>query len=410
MRIGRHSKLLATAGIVALVAQGVAQASEEDAFSDAVVRLGVLTDMSGPYADWAGNGSVEAVRMAVEDFGGKVGDIPVEVIAADHQNKTDIGVSIARSWYDVEGVDAVFDISNSAVALAVMAVTAEKNRVVVLGGVSTPRVTTDSCTPNSIQYIYDSNALSNVVGKAIVREGGESWYFITVDFAFGHDLEKTTSNIVTEGGGKVLGSVRFPLGTPDFSSYLLQAQASGAQIVALASAGADTINAIKGASEFGLSVDGRQKVATLLNFITDVHGMGLEQAQGLLLSTAYYWNQDDESREFGRRFFERTQRMPTMVQAGMYSAAMHYLRSIEAEGTDDATRVMAKMKATPIDDFFSRGGTIRADGLHVHDMLLMQVKTPEESTEPWDYYDFQTRIAAEDAFSPPVEGACATVE
>lgn len=410
MRIGKKAKLLATAAVVALIMHGNSQALEADAFSDRSVKLGVLTDMSGPYADWAGNGSVEAVRMAVEDFGGKVGDIPIKVIAADHQNKTDIGVSIARAWYDVEGVDAVFDISNSAVALAVMAVTAEKNRVVVLGGVSTPRVTTDSCTPNSIQYIYDSNALSNAVGKAIVREGGESWYFITVDFAFGHDLEKTTSNIVTEGGGKVLGSVGFPLGTPDFSSYLLQAQASGAQIVALASAGADTINAIKGASEFGLSVGGKQKMATLLNFITDVHGMGLEQAQGLLLSTAYYWNHDDESRAFGRRFFERTQKMPTMVQAGMYSAAMHYLRSIEEEKTDDATSIMAKMKSMPINDFFSRGGTIRADGLHVHDMLLMQVKTPAESTEPWDYYNLQTKIAAEDAFSPPVEGACATVE
>lgn len=409
MRIGRKSTLLA-AGILASVASGAALAQETDGYSGASVKLGVLTDMSGPYADWAGGGSLEAVRMAVEDFGGKVGDVPVEIVSADHQNKTDVGVSIARAWYDTEGVDAIFDISNSAVALAVMAVTAEKNRIVVLGGVSTPRVTTDSCTPNSIQYVYDSNALSNVVGKAIVRDGGKSWYFITVDFAFGHDLEKTTSNVVVESGGEVLGSVRFPLGTPDFSSYLLQAQASQAQIVALASAGADTINAIKGAAEFGLSVDGRQRVATLLNFITDVHGMGLAEAQGLLLSTAYYWNQDDPSREFGRRFHERTGKMPTMVQAGMYSAATHYLRSVEAEKTDDAARVMAKMKSTPIDDFFSRGGQIRADGLHVHDMLLMRVKKPDESTAPWDYYELQAEVAAAEAFSPMVDGACAALD
>ncbi|MFG1358080.1 ABC transporter substrate-binding protein [Xanthobacter tagetidis DSM 11602] len=374
-----------------------------------MVKLGVLTDMSGPYSDYAGNGSFTAVKMAVEDFGGKIGDTPVEVVVADHQNKSDVGVSIARSWYDVDKVDAIFDISNSAVALAVMGVTKEKDKAVLLGGVSTPKVTTDSCTPNSVQYIYDANVLSNVVGKAIVRDGGDTWFFLTVDFAFGHGLEKTTADVVKASGGKILGSVRFPLNTPDFSSFLLQAQASNAKIIALASAGADTTNAIKGATEFGISGSGKQRVATLLTFITDVHSMGLNQAKNLLLTTAFYWDADDATRAFAKRFHERMGKMPTMVQAGMYSAALHYLKSAAKAQTDAGSKVVAQMKADPIDDFFSRGGRIRPDGLHEHEMQLMRVKTPAESKAPWDYYALLSKVAAADAFSPMVPGACAAL-
>lgn len=387
-----------------------AQSGSNPAFSDGLVKLGVLTDMSGPYADYAGNGSFTAVKMAVEDFGRKLGGKLVEVVVADHQNKSDVGISIARSWYDVDKVDAIFDISNSAVALAVAGVTKEKNKVVILGGVSTPKLTTDSCTLNSIQYIYDANALSNVVGKAIVRDGGDTWFFLTVDFAFGHGLEKTTADVVKASGGKVLGSVRFPLNTADFSSFLLQAQASNAKIIALASAGSDTTNAIKGATEFGISNTGRQRVATLLTFITDVHSMGLTQAQNLLLATAFYWDRDEETRKFAKRFQERMGKMPTMVQAGMYSAALHYLRSAEKAGTDAGTEVVAQMKSEPINDFFSRGGHIRPDGLHEHEMQLMRVKTPSESRAPWDYYAPLTTVAATDAFSPMVPGACPAIK
>lgn len=376
--------------------------------SDGVVRIGVLTDLSGPYSDWSGNGSVVATKMAVEDAGSQVLGKPVQVVSADHQNKTDIGLGIARKWYEQEKVDAIFDISNSAVALAVMGLTKEKDKIVVLGGVSTPRVTGDACTPNSIQYIYDANALSNVVGKALTQQGGNSWYFITVDFAFGLGLEKATSEVVEKSGAKVLGAVRHPLNTTDFSQYLLKAQASGAKVIGLANAGTDTINAIKGANEFGIATGGKQRVASLLTFITDVHSMGLEQAQGLILSTPFYWDSDDESRKFSKRFFEKTKRMPTMVQAGMYSAVRHYLQSIAASGTDDTKTVMAKMKSTPINDFFARNGHIRADGLHVHDMYLMQVKKPAESKGAWDYYRPVATVPAANAFSPmAANSACA---
>ncbi len=404
------ASVLAALALLMPATHASAQNSGASAYSDGVIKLGVLTDMSGPYAEYAGPGSYAAVKMAVEDFGGKVGETPVEVVVADHQNKSDIGVSVARSWYDVDKVDAIFDISNSAVALAVMGVTREKDKVVVLGGVSSPKVTTDSCTPNSVQYIYDANMLSNVVGKAIVRDGGNTWFFLTVDFAFGHGLEKTTADVVKASGGKVLGSVRFPLNTADFSSFLLQAQASKAKVIALASAGADTTNAIKGATEFGISADGSQRVATLLTFITDVHSMGLQQAQNLLLATAFYWDRDEATRQFAKRFFQRTGKMPTMVQAGMYSAATHYLKSVAKAGTDSGAKVVAQMKAGPIDDFFSRGGRIRPDGLHEHEMQLMRVKTPKESKAPWDYYTLLATVAAADAVSPMTPGACAIAQ
>ncbi len=388
--------------------QASAQAAAGKGVSDGVVKLGVLTDMSGTYSDFSGSGSVSAVRMAVADFGGKVLGKPIEVVYADHQNKTDIGVGIAREWYDTGKVDAIFDISNSAVGLAVMGVTRDKNKIVVLGGVSTTRATTDSCTPNSIQYVYDANALSNVVGKALLKQGADSWYFITVDFAFGHGLEKTTSDVVKAAGGTVLGAVRHPLNTTDFSSYLLRAQASGAKVIALANGGSDTSNAIKGASEFGIATGGKQRVASLLTFITDVHSMGLPQAQGIQLTEAFYWDANDESRKWARRYFEANKRMPSMVQAAMYSSTMHYLKSVQAGGTDDTATVMAKMKSTPVNDFFAKNGTIRADGLHVHDMYLMEVKKPADSKYPWDYYNVRATVPAAQAFSPMVPGACAS--
>lgn len=348
--------------------------AQQAAMSDNVVTLGVLSDMSGVYADFSGMGSTTAVQMAVEDFGGNVNGVPIKVIHADHLNKADVGTAIAREWYDRDKVDAILDASNSAVSLAVAGLTKEKDRILIIGGSSTTRLTTDQCSPNTIQYIYDANALSNVTAKALVDSGKKNWFFLTVDFAFGHGLEKTTSDVVKAAGGTVVGAVRHPLNTADFSSYILQAQNSKADIIALANGGSDTVNAIKTASEFGVS--GKQNVASLLTFITDVHSMGLKQAHGIVLTDAFYWDLNDETRAWSKRFFERVKKMPTMVQAGMYSATMHYLNAVKASNTDKASTVMAAMKATPVNDFFAKNGTIRPDGLHVRDMYLMQVKAP----------------------------------
>lgn len=404
MTYPRFTRFIAPLALAAIMASpAFAQSSK---FSDGIVKLGVLTDLSGVYSDFSGNGSLAAAKMAVEDFGGKVLGMPIELIYADHQNKADIGANIAREWYENGKVDAILDTTNSAVTLAVMAVTKEKNRVVIIGGSSTTRATTSDCTPNSIQYMYDANSLANVTGKALINQGGKTWYFITVDFAFGHGLEKITSDVVKASGGQVLGAVRHPLNAGDFSSFLLQARDSGAQVIALANAGTDTINVIKGANEFGIMKSGKQKVATLLVFITDVHSMGLKQAQDIVLTETFYWDLNDETRTWSKRYFEKTKRMPSMVQAGIYSGTMHYLNAIKNTGTDDATAVMAKMKATPINDFFVKNGRIRPDGLHVHDMHLFQVKQPGESKYPWDYYKHLATIPADQAFSPMDTNAC----
>ncbi len=403
------SLLTAVALVAGATSQAFVSSSQAAEISNDVVKIGVLTDMTGPFSDFAGNGSLVAVQMAVSDFGGKVAGKPIEIVSADHQNKSDIGVEIARKWYDVEKVDAIFDISNSGVGLAVMSITKDKNKIVVLGGVSNTRVTGDACTPNSIQYVYDATALSNVIGKSLIKDGGDTWYFITVDFAFGHGLEKTTADLVVANGGKILGAVRHPLNTVDFSSYLLSAQASNAKIIALANGGNDTVNAIKGASEFGITKNGKQRVASLLTFISDVHSMGLPQAQGIVLTEGFYWDLNDETRAWSKRFMEKTKRMPTMVHAAMYSATTHYLKNIAALETDDTAKVMAGMKAMPINDFFAKNGHIRPDGLHVHDMYLMQVKTPAQSKYPWDYYTVQATVPGKEAFSPPVPGACPLV-
>jgi branched-chain amino acid transport system substrate-binding protein len=403
----RFAHLLLAASIAGLAAT----AAFAQKVSDGVVKIGVLTDFNGVYSDFSGQGSLVAVQMAVDDFGGKVLGAPIEVISADHQDKADIGSAIARKWYESEKVDAIFDTTNSAVTLAVMAITASHDKIVVIGGSSTTRVTNDDCTPNSIQYVYDANALSNVVGKAMLKDGGDTWYFVTVDFAFGHGLEKSTSDVVKAAGGKVVGSVRHPLNAQDMSSFLLQAQSSGAKVIGLATAGTDLINAIKTARQFGITgPDSKQRLASLLVFISDVHAMGLDQAQGLYLTESFYWDLNDETRKWSKRFFEKHKKMPTMVQAAMYSATIHYLNAIRDSGTDKTETVMAKMKSTPVNDFFAKNGRIREDGLHVHDMYLFQVKRPNESKYPWDYYKLVATVPPDEAFKSMDQGTCKFVK
>ena len=378
--------------------------------SDDVVKLGVLNDQSGVYADLAGHGSVEAARMAVEDFGGTVLGKSIEVISADHQNKPDVGANIVNQWIDVDQVDAVVDVPTSSVALAVQEITRQKNRVHLNSTGGTSDLTGKACSPTTAHWTYDTFALANGTGRAVVQDGGESWFFLTADYAFGHALERDTAAAVEAAGGQVLGTVRHPFPNNDFSSFLLQAQASGSNVIGLANAGGDTINAIKQAREFGITQAG-QRLAGLLIFLSDIHSLGLETAQGLVLTTGFYWDLDDETRAWSKRFAERNNgRMPTMVQAGVYSAILHYLRAIEAAGTDEAKAVMAKMKELPIDDFFAKNGKLRQDGRMVHDMYLVQVKTPEESKGPWDYYKILRTIPGDEAFRPLQDGNCPLVQ
>ncbi|WP_439814927.1 ABC transporter substrate-binding protein [Zavarzinia sp. CC-PAN008] len=398
---------LVLASLMLAIATGAAHAE----MSGNVIKLGVMNDMSGLYADIAGQGSVVAAQMAVEDFGGKVGDTPVEIISADHQNKADIGASLARQWYDVEGVDAILDVPTSSVALAVAEVTREKNRVLLNSGAATSDLTAAKCTPNTVHWTYDTWALANGTGRAVVANGGDTWFFITADYAFGHALERDTSAVVQAGGGTVVGTVRAPLNTADFSSFLLQAQASGAKIVGLANAGGDTINSIKQAAEFGI-VAGGQKLAGLLIFLSDVHSLGLETAQGLQLTAAFYWDLNDDTRAFAKRFAERHGgRMPTMIQAGVYASTLHYLKAVQALGSDgDGAAVVAKMKDLPTEDALFGKGQVRIDGRTIHDMYLFEVKTPAESTGPWDYYKLVSTIPADKAFRPLAEGGCPLVQ
>jgi branched-chain amino acid transport system substrate-binding protein len=367
--------------------------------SDNVVKVGVLTDMTGAYSDLAGPGSVIAAQMAAEDFGGKVLGKPIVIISADHQNKADVASGIARKWFDEEQVDAVADLVSSSTALAVMPVAAEKKRITLLSGPGSTPIAGEKCTAYNVHYTYNTYAMAAGTGRAVVQKGGKTWFFITADYVFGKSLEADTSKVVTASGGKILGSVKAPFPTTDFSSYLLQAQSSGAQIVGLANAGADTINAIKQANEFGITP--KQSLAGLLVFLSDVHSLGLPTAKGMYLTTAFYWDRDAASRKWAKRFFERHKKMPTMVQAGVYSELMHYFNAIKAAGTDNADAVMAKMRATPVNDFFAKNGHIGADGLHRHDMYLAQVKTPAESKYPWDYYKIVKTIPAAEAFEPP---------
>jgi branched-chain amino acid transport system substrate-binding protein len=376
--------------------------------SDDAVKIGVLTDMTGYYSDLAGPGSLEAARMAVADFGGKVLGKPIVVLGADHQLKADVASTVARKWFDEEKVDAIVDLVSSSTALAVMPVAAEKKRITLLSGPGTTAITGAKCTPYNVHWTYNNWALANGTGREVVKQGGDTWYFLTADYVFGKSLEEDTANVVKAAGGKVLGFSRHPSpGTTDFSSYLLQAQASGAKIIGLANAGADTVNAIKQAKEFGITK--KQNLAGLLVFISDVNSLGLENAKGMYLTTAFYWDRDDASRKWAKRFFEKMNKMPTMVQAGVYSAVTHYLKAIQAAGTDDADAVMVKMRAMPVNDFFATNGQIGPDGLHRHDMYLVQVKNPDESKYPWDYYKIAKVIPAAAAF-PPIQTDCPNVK
>ena len=380
----------------------------EPKISDGVVKIGVLTDMTGYYSDLAGPGSVLAAQMAVADFGGKMFGKPIQVISADHQLKADVASNIARKWFDQDQVDVIVDLVSSSTAGAVMPVAAEKKRITLLSGPGTTAFTGDKCTAYNIHWTYNNWALANGTGREVVKDGGTSWFFITADYVFGKSLEADTAKVVTDSGGKVLGHALHPQNSSDFSSYLLQAQASGAKVIGMANAGADTINSIKQGAEFGI-IEGGQKFAALLMFISDVHSLGLDVAKNLYLTTAFYWDRTDAARAFAKKFQNhpdnKKKAMPTMVQAGLYSAVTNYLKAIQATGTDAADAVIAKMKATPIDDFFGKG-QIGPDGLFRHEMFLAQVKTPQESKYPWDYYKILKTIPASQAF-PSVEAqAC----
>ena len=376
--------------------------------SDDVVKIGVLTDMNGPSSSADGPGSVTAAQMAVDDFGGKVLGKPISVVVGDHQIKPDVGASIARRWYDTEQVDLIVDVPVSAVGLAVQNVANEKKRLLIVHSTGTADFHGKYCSPYAIQWVFDTRALAVGTAQAVVKRGGDSWFFLTDDYAFGHALEKDASAVVTRNGGKVVGSVRLPFASPDVSSFILQAQASKAKIIGIAAGPPNNMNEIKTAGEFGL-FKGGQQMAGLLALITDVHSLGLPAAQGLLLTTSFYWDMDDKTREWSKRFFAKMNKMPTMWQAGVYSSVMNYLNAVKDSGTDDPLKVAAKMREKPIDDFFARHGRLREDNLMVHDLFLVQVKTPDESKYPWDYYKVLTTISGADAFGPP-EAACPLVK
>jgi branched-chain amino acid transport system substrate-binding protein len=402
---GLKRSLIALA-IAAALGAGTAQAQ----VSDGVIKFGVLSDMSSLYTDIGGAGSVVATKMAVEDSGIEKRGYKVEILSADHQNKPDVGSNIARQWYDVDKVDAIVDVPNSGVALAVNQITKDKGKAFLVSGAASSDLTGKACTPNTIHWTYDTWMLANGTGSAIVKTGGDTWFFLTADYAFGLALERDTEAVVLKSGGKVLGKVRHPLNTQDFSSFLLQAQASKAKIIGLANAGGDTTNSIKQAAEFGI-VKGGQNLAGLLVFITDIHALGLPTAQGLVVTNTFYWDANDQTRAFAKRFAERNKGIhPTMVHAGVYSAVTHYLKAVEALKGDDGTKVIAKMKEMPTDDPLFGKGTVRADGRKIHPAYLVEVKKPSESKGPWDYYKVRATIPADQAFRPMADGDCPLVK
>src|SRR5215203_166841 len=393
------------------IAAGVALAfstalgAQAQQVSDNVVKIGILNDQSGVYADFGGKWSVEAARMAVEDFGGKVLNAPIEIINADHQNKPDVASGIARQWYDTDKVDAIMELTTSSVALAVQGISKDKKKINIVTGAATTDLTGKQCSPYGFHWAYDTRALAVGTGGALVEQGGSTWFFITADYAFGHSLEAETSKFVKSKGGKVVGAVRHPLSASDFSSFLLQAQGSKAKVIGLANAGLDTSNSIKQASEFDL-VQGGQRLAALLFTLAEVHGLGLKAAQGLVLTEGYYWDLDDQSRPFAKRFMERTGRMPNMVHSGTYSAVTQYLKAVQAAGTDATEPVAKKLHEMPVDDFFARNGKVLANGRMVHDMYLFEVKKPAESKGPWDYYKHLSMISGDLAFASLQESGC----
>ncbi|MGE0765737.1 MAG: ABC transporter substrate-binding protein [Hyphomicrobiaceae bacterium] len=395
---------LAGAGALALAIAAPAAAQSVS------VKIGVLNDRSGVYSDISGVGSEWAAKKAIEDFGAEAKGIKVEVLAADHLNKPDVGANIARQWIDVDKVDAIVDVPTSSVALAVNALVREKNKVHLNSGAATSDLTGKACSPNTVHWTYDTWALANGTGNAIVKEGGKTWFFLTADYAFGHALERDTSAVVEKAGGKVVGKVRVPFPGTDFSSFLLQAQASGAKVIGLANAGGDTINSIKQAGEFGITQAG-QSLAGLLIFVTDVHALGLKSAQGLVFTAPWYWDQDENSRAFSKAYFDDLKRMPGYTVAGVYSSVIHYLKAVEAlKSASDGKLVVEKMKELPTEDKLMGKGSIRVDGRHVHDMYLYEVKKPAESKYAWDYYKLRSKIPAAEAWRPLDQGGCELVK
>ncbi|PZO66720.1 MAG: ABC transporter permease [Paracoccus denitrificans] len=398
-------RLLMTSALLASCAM-VAPAMAE--VSDGKVKIGILNDQSGPFADIGGRFSYEAAKMAAEDFGGTVLGAPIEVVTADHQNKADIAANIARQWYDTQQVDSIMELTNSSVGLAVQALSKDAKKITINTGAGSTELTGKQCSPYGFHWAYDTHALAVGTGSALVEQGSDTWYFLTSDYAFGYSLEENTAAVVTAAGGQVLGSVRQPIGTTDFSSFLLQAQASGAKVIGLASAGLDTQNAIKQAAEFGITQAG-QKLAALLFTLSEVHGLGLENAQGLNLVESFYWNMNDDTRAFGKRFFERTNAMPNMLQAGTYSAVTQYLKAIEAAGTDETDAVAAKLHELPVHDVFAPDAYVTPNGRLVKDVYLFQVKKPGESDIPWDYYNLVATIPGNKAYLDPAQSGCPLV-
>jgi branched-chain amino acid transport system substrate-binding protein len=397
----RKRKLMGALIAAALLA---GPASAQQAAPNAV-KIGIMTDMSGMYADFGGRGSVIAAQMAIADFGGKVLGKPIELVSADNQNKTDIAAAKAREWYDLQGVTMITDNMNSAAALAVSGVTKDKNRITFVTSSGTTDLTNNACNANTVHYAYDNYALSNVVASAIMKQGGDTWAFLTVDYAFGKSMEEAATEIVNKKGGKVLASVRHPFGASDFASFVLQAQASKAKVIGIASSGSDVINVIKTAKDFNVSASG-QKLAGFLVFINSVHALGLPTTQDMYLASGWYWDLNEETRKFSKRFFEKAKKMPSMNQAGVYSSTMTYLKAVQAVGSTDAAKVMAKMKSTPINDMFTKNGKIRENGLMVHEMYLMQVKKPSESKYPWDYWHVRATVPGEEAYLPLAKSTC----
>ena len=395
-------KLKNIAGACALTLAAATGAHAQ--ISGDVIKIGIITDMSGLYSDIDGAGGVEAMKMAIADAGGAVGGKKIELLFADHQNKADVAASKAREWFDTQGVDMLIGGTNSGTALAMAKVAAEKKKLFIPIGAATAALTNEQCNAYTVHWAYDTVALAKGTGNAVVKQGGKSWYFLTADYAFGAQLQNDTSNIVKAAGGTIVGAVKHPLSASDFSSFLLQAQGSKAQILGLANAGGDTINSIKAANEFGITKT--MKLAGLLVFINDIHSLGLKTTQGMYLTDSWYWNRDAETRAWSRKFFEKMKRMPSSIQAGDYSATAHYLNAVKATGSDDADKVLAQMKKTKVNDIFTKGGFIREDGRMVHDMYLMQVKSPDKSVEPWDYYNVVQTFKGEEAWTTKAETKC----
>lgn len=402
------STLARTTVLLTAAGSALAQAPAAPKISDDVVRIGVLTDMSGVYSDLAGKGSVIAAQMAVEDFGGKVLGKPIEIISADHQNKPDLAANTAREWFDTRQVDLITDLVSSPVSLAVMEIAKQKHRIAFVNGSGTSKVTNDNCNANTVHTSWDSYSQSFSMVDALLRQGGDSWFFVTLDNAGGRSVEADAMEAVKAGGGKILGQARFPLNTADFSSFVLQAQASKAKVIGLIASGADTVNAVKAAQEFGLTKN--QTVAALVTFLPEIHSLGLAAAQGLVLNEAFYWDYDDQTRAWSQRYFQRMNKMPDSVHAGVYSSITNYLKAVQAAGSDDATAVMDVIKRTPIQDFYARNGRVREDGRMVYDMYLVETKKPAESKYAWDYYKVKAVIPADRAFQPLSRSTCALLK